>query len=128
MELTKSEKKVFDLFEKYKQGNIPAFYKQMADDLGMSQSNFSHTLIRLKRKGCVIPDSSSSNEFNTSLVDRIVYLEGMVAHLVSPPNTHPNPMTHFITTCSHCKKVISQCKCFNCGRRKRIDVCEDCKK
>ena len=35
-------------------------------------------------------------------------------------------MSHFITLCSECGKVISQCRCMSCDKIKNYEVCEDC--
>jgi len=36
-------------------------------------------------------------------------------------------MSHFITLCSECGKVIKQCRCMSCDKIKTYEVCEECK-
>lgn len=33
---------------------------------------------------------------------------------------------HYITYCSKCNKVIEQCRCMDCNKEKRYEICSDC--
>ena len=34
---------------------------------------------------------------------------------------------HFITYCSQCNEIISQCRCMDCSKDVRFEVCDRCK-
>lgn len=37
-------------------------------------------------------------------------------------------MSHQITNCKVCKKIISQCRCACCNKTQKYEVCDECKK
>ena len=35
-------------------------------------------------------------------------------------------MSHEIVKCSICKKIIAQCRCMDCNKEVRWEICEEC--